>query len=289
MKTAEPKSIALAGASGKEVFEAAAEAEKELPVRFLLLGDRNECQEMAKSYGMEPLEIIHCEDDTACGEAAVAAVLDGKADLLMKGLVSTPKLLRPLVQEKRLFPQGKLLHHLMIAESPEGRLLGISDGGMNIVPDLEQKEQIARSCIEIFHRLGVSAPKLALLSANEKPNPKIPGSDDALELCRRWKAGGFPESIIEGPVSLDIALFPRAAQVKSYGGRIQGDADILLVPDINSGNFLGKSLVSLASFSAAGLICGADLPLILLSRSDGARERYYSVLLALFLSMSPGD
>jgi phosphate butyryltransferase len=273
--------VAVAGAAGEEVFGALQVAEQMLPVRFLLVGDEAQCRQMAEHYRVHPAGIIHAEGDEECAKLAVRAVTEGRAALLMKGLVSTPVLLKQIVSEKRLFEPGELLSHITVLEHPEGRLFAITDGGMNLAPDADQKAKIVTSAIRLFHRFGVEQPRVAVLAANEKPNPKIPGSADAVELKRRWEEGAFPESVVDGPLALDLAVSPHAAELKGYNGPVRGDADILLVSDITCGNVLGKSLVYLAGYPGAGMILGARVPIILLSRSDSAREKYQSILLAL--------
>lgn len=277
----EEQVVAVAGAAGDEVFGALQVAEQMLPVRFLLVGDEELCRKMAEHYRIHPAGIIPASGDEECADLAVRAVTEGRAGLLMKGLVSTPVLLKRLVSEKSLFESGELLSHITILEHPESRFFAVTDGGMNITPDVDQKAKIITSAVRLFHRFGVEQPKVALLAANEKPNPKIPGSADAVELKRRWEEGAFPRSVVDGPLALDLAVSPHAAELKGYAGSIRGDADILLVSDITCGNVLGKSLVYMAGYPGAGMILGAKVPVILLSRSDSAREKYQSILLAL--------
>ena len=295
-----PATIAVCGADGEEVYEAIKLAQAKGLARFLLVGDADRCASLAREHGVEPAGIIATTGadsqtaDAAAAAAAVQAVIDGRADLLMKGMVATPVLLKAVVSEKRLFEEGRLLSHVLVVEMPEGRLLGITDGGMNPQPDFAQKATIIRNAVDLFHTLGVPEPKVALLAANEKPNPKIPGSQDAVDLkamASGTSAAGngadamagsqFQGCIIDGPLALDLALSPRAADIKGYKGSIRGNADILLVHDISAGNHLGKAIINLAGYPGGGMIVGAKVPIILLSRSDTASEKYNSVVLAL--------
>lgn len=278
---AEPMVIAVCGADGDEVYEALKEAQDRKLARFLLVGNRERCAALCEEYGIEPVAIVDSSGDDQAASESIKAVIDGRAHLLMKGFVSTPALLKAVVSEKRLFEEGRLLSHVMLAESPEGRLIGVTDGGMNPQPDLEQKATIIRNAVDLFHKLGIPNPKVALLAANEKVNPKIPGSTDALALKERADSGAFPGCIVDGPIALDLAMMPRAAEIKGYKGAIQGDADLLVVHDISSGNHLGKALINLADYSGGGMIVGARVPIILLSRSDSAAEKYRSIVLAL--------
>lgn len=276
-----PSVIAVCGADGDEVYEALKTAQDRGLARFLLVGDPARCASLASRYGLEPAGIVAAATDDEAAALAVGAVIDGRAQLLMKGLVSTPTLLKAVVGEKRLFEPGRLLSHVLVVQGPDGRLLGVTDGGMVPQPDLEQKAAIIANAVDLFHRLGVPAPKVAVLAANEKPNPKIPGSADALELKRRGERGEMAGCVVDGPLALDLALVPRAAVIKEYHGPIQGDADILVVHDISSGNHLGKALINLAGYPGGGMIVGARVPVILLSRSDSAAEKYNSIVLAL--------
>jgi len=280
-QTGKPLVIAVCGADGDDVYEALKEAQDKKLARFLLVGNKDNCQKLANKYGIEPVEIVGSSSDEEAAAQSIRAILEHKAQLLMKGLVSTPALLKAVVNEKKLFEEGRLLSHVLMAESPEGRLVGVTDGGMVTQPDLAQKATIIRNAVELLHSLGIDKPKVAVLAANEKVNPKIPGSTDALELKQLGEKGEFPACIIDGPIALDLAMIPRAAEIKEYKGAIQGDADLLVVHDISSGNHLGKALINLAGYSGGGVVVGARVPIILLSRSDSASEKYRSIVLAL--------
>lgn len=277
----EPSVIAVCGADGDEVYEALRAAQDKGLARFLLIGKPDRCEALSREYGVTPAGIVAAATEVEAAAEAVGAIIDGRAQLLMKGLVSTPVLLKAVVAEKRLFDEGRLLSHVLVVQSPDGRLLGVTDGGMIPQPDLEQKAGIIRNAVDLFHRLGVGQPRVAVLAANEKPNPKIPGSADAAELKLRGERGAMPGCIIDGPMALDLALLPRAVAIKNYHGAIQGNADILVVHDISSGNHLGKALINLAGYPGGGMVVGARVPIILLSRSDSAAEKYNSILLAL--------
>ena len=273
--------IAVSGADGDEVYEALRAAQDKGLARFLLIGNPERCEALSRKYGVTPAGIVAAATDDEAAAEAVRAIIDGRAQLLMKGLVSTPTLLKAVVSEKRLFDPGRLLSHVLVVQTPDGRLLGVTDGGMVPQPDLEQKAAIIRNAVDLFHRLGFESPKVAVLAANEKVNPKIPGSSDALELKLRGERGQMPGCVIDGPLALDLALMPKAAAIKGYHGTIQGDADILVVHYISSGNHLGKALINLAGYPGGGMVVGASVPIILLSRSDSATEKYNSILLAL--------
>jgi phosphate butyryltransferase len=275
------RTIAVAGARGDEVFTALADAGGKGLASFLLTGDPELIESEAVQHGLTDYRVIPAGDDPEAAAAAVEAVRSGQADLIMKGKVPTAVLLKAVLDEKSVCNTGRLLSHILVLETPEGRMLGVTDGGMNLRPDLDQKADILRSGVELFHSLGVNMPKVAVLAAMEKENPKMPESVDAAGLQRRWEAGELPGCVVEGPVALDLAISPQACELKAWEGNIQGDADILLVHDIAGGNYLGKSLIYLAGYPGGGLVLGGGVPVILLSRSDSAREKYQSILLAL--------
>jgi phosphate butyryltransferase len=272
--------VAVAGASGDEIFSSLRLSEKLGITEALFVGNKEEAMDGADRAGMECFSILEAGDEKETAMKAVEAIRDGHADLLMKGAVSTASLLKAVLSDKSVFSTNRLLSHLAILEAPDGRLLGITDGGMNISPDLQQKRMILESAVEAFRALGIKEPKVAVLAAMEKENPKIPESLDAGDLSRLQDSGEISGCIVEGPMALDLAVNHEACRLKNYHGKILGDADILLAPDISAGNILGKSLINLGGWKGGGIIVGAGRPIILLSRSDTAEEKYNSILLA---------
>ncbi|AHC14376.1 phosphate acyltransferase [Salinispira pacifica] len=275
------KTIAVAGARGEQVFAALAEAGKRGIASFRLFGDREEIRRYMTGSGLKEGEIVHCSNDQEACDRAVDAVAEGSADLLMKGKVPTPLLLKTLLNRRELNPGHALLSHCLVLEKPGGGFLGISDGGMVMHPGVEEKRRIIGSSVDLFHALGIPRPRVALLSATEQVNEKLPESTDADLLTRAWEEGDFPRCIVQGPMALDLAVSRDSCEAKGYEGKIQGDADILIAPDITAGNALGKALIYLAGYAGGGLILGAKAPVILLSRSDSAREKLNSILLGL--------
>ncbi|MCK5735371.1 MAG: phosphate butyryltransferase, partial [Spirochaetaceae bacterium] len=256
--------IAVAGAEGDEIFSSLRLSEKLGISEALLVGRKDAAGDGAEHAGMECFSILKADGEEDAAQKAVEAVLNGKADLLMKGKVSTATLLKAVLSEKTVFSRGRLLSHLAVMEAQNGRILGITDGGMNISPNLEQKRIILESAVEAFHALDIELPKVAVLAAMEKENPKIPESMDAGKLSRLQDSGEITGCTVEGPMALDLAVNPEACRLKNYKGKIQGNADILLAPDISAGNILGKSLVHLGGWRGGGLVVGAGRPIILL-------------------------
>jgi len=279
--------VAVAGAAGEEIFASLRLSEKLGITEALLVGEKKAAMDGADRAGMECYSILKAEGDEAAAEKTVEAVRDGTADILMKGKVSTAVLLKAVLSDKTVFSRGKLLSHLAVLEAPDGHILGITDGGMNISPDVDQKRVILESAVEAFIALGISLPKVAVLAAMEKENPKIPESIDAGKLSRLQDNGEISDCIVEGPMALDLAVTPEACRLKNYRGKIQGDANILLAPDISAGNILAKSLVHLGGWRGGGIVVGAGRPIVLLSRSDTAEEKYNSILLAIALYRKP--
>jgi len=273
--------VAVAGAKGDEIFSSLRLSERLGITEALFVGTPEDAWDGARRADMEYYGVVEAEGEADIAAAAVEAVRTGSADLLMKGKVSTAALLKAVLAEKEVLSTGRLLSHLAVMEAPDGRILGVTDGGMNISPNLEEKRQILESAVETFRALGIETPKVAVLAAMEKENPKIPESLDAGELSRLQDGGEITNCIVEGPMALDLAVTPEACRLKDYHGKILGDADILLTHDISGGNILAKSLVHLGGWAGGGLIVGAGRPIILLSRSDTAEEKYHSILLAI--------
>lgn len=270
--------IAVVAPTGENVYSALAEVEKEGICSFLLVGDGDKISSEAPEFGLSKYEIL---DSGNPADDAVEAVLDGKAHVLMKGKVDTSVFMKAVLNRKDKLMKSSLLSHLLVVETGEGKLLGVTDGGMVINPDLQQKAAITQNAIDVFRNLGVGTPKAAILTAMERVNPSIPASMDAALLSKMAERGQISGGIVDGPLAIDLALSQRACEIKGVSGPIQGDADILVVPDMNAGNIFGKSLILCAGYASGGLIAGASFPIIMLSRADEAREKRNSIILAL--------
>ena len=226
-------------------------------------------------------EIIDIEDDVSAAKKGIELVREGKADFIMKGNLPTSTLLREVVKETGI-KKSSVLFHLALLDIPKyNKLLGITDGGMILEPSEEQKIKIIEESSKIFSSLGYEKIKFSLLSAAETVNPKQKSSVEADEISKHFKNN--ETLIVEGPLSLDISLDKNIAQEKKYSGNIQGAADVLVVPDIVSGNGISKSLILMAEAKMAGLILGATVPIVLTSRSASDTEKKYSLILALLV------
>ena len=186
---------------------------------------------------------------------------------------------RAVVWDRDGLRARRLLSHISVFEKPDGCFLAVTDGGLLINPTIDQKVEIVRNAIDFFHSLGYLKPRVALLSGVEVLNPAMPSTTEAAEISAMAVRGAFRSAIVEGPMAFDLAFSADACRAKQYGGRIRGDADILVVPDIVSGNILGKALGRAAGYPSGGLVFGATRPIVLLSRSDTAVEKINSFFL----------
>lgn len=280
--------VAVAAAGDEEVIRTAAEAEKAGIADFILVGDQARVRELAQEAGLkvgdEGAAVIHEPDDTAAALLAAELVRNGEADVLMKGLVNSSIFLKAVLDEKRGLRGEKTLSHFAAFEIPgQPKLAFYTDGGMNPFPDYGMKKQILINGLEALHKLGIDEPKTAVLTANETVTPKMPSTVDAAELVEAWKRGELPPCILEGPMALDVALSREAAAHKGIESQISGDTDLFLVPNIEAGNLIGKSLIYYAGAKMAGVILGGRRPIVMTSRSENAEGKLNSILLACLL------
>ncbi|MBB6478844.1 phosphate acyltransferase [Spirochaeta isovalerica] len=270
--------IAVVAPTGENIYSALKEVEKEGICTFLLVGEEDQIEKECSLFDLNQYAVLSSGNPA---DDAVDAVLQGKAHVLMKGKVDTSVFMKAVLKRKDELMKSALLSHILVAETAEGKLLGVTDGGMVIDPDLQQKAAITQNAIDVFNNLGVINPKAAVLTAMERVNPSIPASLDAALLSKMAERGQISGGIVDGPLAIDLALSKRACEIKGLKGPVQGDADILVVPDMNTGNIFGKSLILCAGFPSGGMIAGASFPIIMLSRADQASEKKNSIILAL--------
>ncbi len=278
------KTMAVAWAGDEEVLLAVDQARQFSMIRPLLFGDQKQILSLSARLGLSlaDTEIVPCPDPTAACAAALAAVAEQRARILMKGLVDTGIILKELLRpDYQLIPSGRLLSHVALFEV-EGydRLLYVTDAAMNIAPDQEGKRQIILNAVAVAHFLGNDLPRVALLSAKEKVDEKIPSSVDAAALERLNGLGELSGCIVQGPLALDNAVSAAAARHKGIGGAVAGQADILVPATIDAANILYKSLVYFARAKNAGIVVGAKIPVVLTSRADSHEAKLYSIALA---------
>ncbi|MBF0501142.1 MAG: phosphate butyryltransferase [Candidatus Riflebacteria bacterium] len=249
----------------------------------VLIGDSDKISVIyADLASSKNVTIVHETDSVKACKIAVSMVREGRVDLLMKGLVPTSTILKAILNSEAGLKKSPLLSHITffeLKEQPGMRM--ITDVGINIAPDPDALEKIVRNAIEAFHLFKPDIPKVALLSANEKVSDKIPGTVLAQAVAAKFS--GCMEAIVEGPVSLDLSVSAESARIKKYKGKIQGDADILVVPRIEVGNVLYKSLQYFSGANLGGVVFGAQCPVVLTSRSDSNETKFFSLLLGVTL------
>lgn len=277
------KKVSVAVAQDDAVLEAVQAAKERGIADAILVGDEAKIRELAASMNInaDDFEIINEPDDYAAALKAVSLVHDGKADMYMKGLIDTKSFLKSVLDKEVGLRTDKTLSHVCVFEiKGYDHLLFLSDVAFVPYPDLETKAQIINNTVEIAHACGIANPKVAPLAAVEVVNPKMPVTVEAAELTKMNEEGKIPGCIVDGPMSLDLAIDPEAAKHKGATGRkIVGDADILLFPDIHAGNITYKCLVHTAEVKNGNILTGTKAPVILTSRSDDFETKVNSIAL----------
>lgn len=279
-----PIRVAVVDAAQGLVIETLREAHELGIAEPLLVGDPEAIREIAGEVGwtLDEAWLVPAPSDTAAATTAAALVREGKADAVMKGNVHTDVLMRALLDKERgLRVPGRRVSHVFLGDLPRyPKLLGITDAAINIAPDLEAKAQILGNAVELFHLLGIARPKVAILSAVETVDPAIPSTIDAAALTLMARRGQIAGAVVDGPLAFDNAISAEAAAEKGIVSEVAGEADIVLVPDLVSGNILAKNLELLAGAVAAGLVMGLAAPVVLSSRADPPASRLAGLALA---------
>jgi len=282
-----PKKMAVASAGAEDVLKAVEAARKERLTDSILVGDRKEIIQIANEVGVNPAnyEIIDRPDKTEATRCAVELVRNKKASILMKGMIGTSRLLKAILDKEIGLRTDRMLSHVYTLEIKNyNRLLTMTDGAMSISPDLKQKAQIIQNAIYYAHSLGIEKPKVAVVAALELVNPGMPATIDAACLAKMSERGQIVGGIVDGPLGFDNAISKEAAKHKGVESPVSGEVDIVLVPNIESGNIFAKGLVYLAEAIPAGLLLGAKAPVVLVSRSDSAESKLYSIALGVLMS-----
>jgi len=277
------KKLVIAAAEDEQVFVAAMKAQNENLVFPVFVGDKEKIAALAARHNIDPsgLTIINNKDPSGSCDIACQLISKGKADIIMKGLVSSSVFLKALLNKKYGLVKDSILSHLAIFETPfYNKLLGLTDAAMNISPGLRDKAEIIKNAVKAFHKLGVGCPKVAILAAIERINPKIKATVHASKLKLMNSRQKINNCIIDGPLALDNAISKAAAMHKGIESEVAGDADILLTPDLNSGNILYKSLNFLGGAVSAAILLGASVPVVLTSRSDSDESKFMSIVFA---------
>jgi phosphate butyryltransferase len=277
------RTLIVAVAQDKDVLLAVKSATEAGLIKPVLVGDPDEIKAEAREAGLDisAIDIFPVTDKQQACNVAAGMARDSKGSILMKGMVTTGILMKAVLDKGNGLMSGSLLSHIAFFESPYyHKLICITDAALNISPDLQEKAGIINNAVNAFHRLGVPVPKVGILAAVETVNPKMEATTHAAMLVAMQKRNQIRGCIVDGPLALDNAVSAEAAHHKGIISEVAGDADILLAPDITSGNILYKSLIFLGGAVTAAMIVGASVPVVLTSRSDSDRSKFLSIALA---------
>jgi phosphotransacetylase len=261
----------------------AVEAAQKGLIAPLLVGPADKIAEVAASSQIDlgDLPIVDVPHSHAAAAKAVALIREGKAEILMKGSLHTDELMSAIVSREGGLRTGRRISHVFIMDVPTyHKVLIVTDGAINIAPTLEDKVDICQNAIDLVTSLGLARPKVAILAAVETVTSKMPATIDAAALCKMAERGQITGALLDGPLAFDNAISAQAAETKGIRSAVAGDPDILLAPDLESGNILAKQLSFLANADSAGMVLGAKVPVILTSRADTVRSRIASCAVA---------
>ena len=255
----------------------------------ILVGPQEKIRNLAKSLGVDikGVEIVDVPHSQAAAEKAVELVRTAKAELLMKGSLHSDELLGAVTKRDTGLRTGRRISHVFVMDVPtHPETLFITDAAVNIAPDLIAKRDIIQNAIDLYAGLGLGTPKVAILSAVETVTPDIPSTIEAAALCKMADRGQITGGELDGPLAFDNAISPEAARIKGIKSPVAGQAQILVVPDLEAGNMLAKNLTFLSHADAAGIVLGARVPIILTSRADNVRTRLASSAVAMLFAHS---
>lgn len=273
------RKVAVVPAQDEHTLEAISHAYRDGMVEPVLIGDEPKIREILAQIGTDAdkMTIIHVEDPTEAIQKAADMARDGEVDCIMKGKTETGALMKVLVNRERGIRKNDTMSLLAFMESPNyHKVFAITDVGLLTYPSKDQKKAAIQNAVEAFHALGVEQPKVAILAAVEKVNPKMKETVEAAEI----KEEGVDGCIIEGPISYDLAMDPASAPIKGYVSPVAGDADLLVVPDIVSGNIAAKTITVIGGGRTGGVVLGAKVPVLLVSRAASADDKYMSIVIA---------
>lgn len=277
------KTVVVAAAQDKSALTAVNACRKEGLIDAVLVGDEFQIKEEIKAFdgAMDDCPIIHAPTLEEAAQKVCECVRDGRADFILKGKIDTGILLKAVVKEENGLRTGKLMSHLAFLKIPNyHKIIVLTDSGMVLYPTLKQKKEIIENAVENLRNMGYECPKVGVLAAVEKVNPKQPETEDAAKLTEMNRKGEIGNCIVEGPLSYDILMSKESAHKKGFESELVGDPDVLVVPNMPCGNILGKALLFSAEADMAGLIVGAKAPIALTSRGATEKEKRQSLLLA---------
>ena len=284
-----PLTTAIAHPCDETSLRGALEAADARIIAPILVGPKEKIRSLAKSLDLDiaGIDVVDVPNSHAAAEKAVEIVRAGKAQLLMKGSLHSDELLGAVAKRDTGLRTGRRISHVFVMDVPtHPQTLFITDAAVNIAPDLLAKRDIIQNAIDLYVGLKLGTPKVAILSAVETVNPSIPSTIDAAALCKMADRGQITGGELDGPLAFDNAISPEAARIKGIKSSVAGQAQILVVPDLEAGNMLAKNLSFLSRADAAGIVLGARVPIILTSRADNVRTRMASCAVAMLLAYS---
>ena len=287
VKSLETKTVAVAVAQDEPVLQAIMEAKNQGIANAILVGDEEKIKVVAASINMDlsQFEIVHEANAAKAALKAVELVSSGKADMVMKGLVDTANFLRAVLNKEVGLRSGRLMSHVAVFEiAGVDRLIFLTDAAFNMYPELKDKVDIINNSVKMAHAIGIECPKVAPICAVEVVNPSMPATLDAAMLSKMSDRGQIKGCIVDGPLALDNALSEEAAKHKNVGGPVAGKADIMVLPNIEAGNVMYKTLTYTSNSKNGGLLVGTTAPVILTSRSDSFETKMNSIALAALVA-----
>jgi phosphate butyryltransferase len=282
-----PKRVAIVGAGQRQTLHAARLARGMGLAHCILLDSRARLQTIAEEEGVDlaGMETIEEGDMVEAAYRAVAMVHAGEADLVMNGRALPVELMKAALDKDKGLRIGKVISDVSIFEIPDiDRLIFVSDVAIVVSPSLAQKVAIVQNAIDTAIELGIEQPKVAVLAATEMVNPEMPANMDAANLSKMAERGQIRGGFVDGPLALDNAISRKAAEMKGIDSEVAGCADILITPDVESGNVLAKAIVYFAQGRMAGVVVGAKCPIVMPSRSDPPEQKLLSLALGIYLS-----
>ena len=283
----EPGLCAVAHPCDESSLRGALEAAQAKLIRPILVGPQERIRSVARECGLDlaGYELVDAPHSEASAETAVALARAGRAELLMKGSLHTDELMAAVVRRETGLRTDRRISHCFVLDVPALKQpLLVTDAAVNIAPTLKDKVHIIQNAIDFARALGLERPKVAILSAIETVNPDVPSTVEAGALCKMADRGQITGGVLDGPLALDNAIDLAAARIKRIESPVAGQADILVVPDLEAGNMLAKSLIYLAGADAAGIVLGARVPIVLTSRADSVMARLASCAVAALLA-----
>jgi len=292
LKGSPPRKVAVAAGQDPSTIHAAARAASEGIATMILVGDQGRIEALCREHGIDPgiFTILDEPVEVKAGVKARDLVRNREADVLMKGLIGTDKYMRLILdKEQGLLPKGNVLSHLTVLDIPayrksHGKLLFVADVAIIPAPDLATKVKITSYCIQAAHSFGIERPKVALLAANEKVSDRMPATLDAAIIAKMADRGQLGAAVVDGPLALDVAISPEACEIKGLVSAVEGDADVLVFPNIETGNVFYKAATLLAGGTLAAAVVGTTAPCVLTSRADSEESKFYSIALGCRLA-----